>query len=70
VPEDAHAQHVSIESIRHLYPLLLEHMQRAGPADQWFVLECLDTRVRVGVSGVTVSLMIPEGKWSSVSSAP
>ena len=31
---------------------------------------CLDTQVRIGASGVTVSLAIPEGELSSVSTAP
>jgi len=68
--EDTRHMAISADAIKRLYPVLLHRMQTATLEDKRFVLECLDTQVTVGTSGVSLSLAVPESVMSAVSSAP
>ena len=68
--EDARRRLVSADTIRDLYPHLKDRIQNATPEDKRFILECLDTQVTVGPSGVSLSLAIPEQAVSAVSTQP
>ena len=68
--EEAQRKLVTADTIRNLYPLLAERVRSATPEDKRFVLECLDTQVTVGPSGISLSLAIPEKAMSAVSNLP
>ena len=68
--EEARRRLVSADTIRDLYPHLKDRIQNATPEDKRFILECLDTQVTVGPSGVSLSLAIPEQAVSAVSTQP
>ncbi|MFQ5874827.1 MAG: hypothetical protein ACE5JL_13675, partial [Dehalococcoidia bacterium] len=67
---EAQRKLVTADTIRNLYPRLAECIQSATPEDKRFILECLDTQVTVGPSGVSLSLAIPERAMSAVSNLP
>ena len=70
---DAQRLAANARNIQRLYPLVIDRRAKARFEDKRFVLECLDAQVKVGPTGVTLSLAIPDdgsGFWDPVSTPP
>ncbi len=70
----AEQQSETAEMVKRLYPLRVQRIEGSSFEDKRFVLECLDTQVRIGPSGIVVSLAVPDrpvasAKLVSVSNA-
>ena len=68
--QNAERMAVSADAVKRLYPALVDRIKRASFQDKRFVLECLDTQVMVGPSGVSLSRAVPETAMAAVSRTP
>jgi site-specific DNA recombinase len=66
----AERQVIDADAVRMLYPRVVEHIESASPQDKRFVLECLDAVIRIEPEMVSLSVAVPDGDVSSVSSPP
>ena len=64
------SESVGPEAVRRLHPQIVERIRSASFEDRRFVLDCLDTEVTIGPSGVKLSLAVPEESLASVYSGP
>lgn len=58
------------ETVRSLYPVLQERLERASDEDKYFVLQCLGSRVVLDRGSITLELAIPEHNERTVGSIP